>query len=454
MAKSALVVAAVAALAASSSAAHAATVVDVIQGDSNLSIFSSLLAASGLATQLSGAGPFTVFAPSDAAFANLDKWRVGYLKDPAHAKELLGVLQYHVAPASLPRSGLTENEHIKTLQGGLCFAEYLPNTTTTCLASNTCESNVKFVGSEMTASNGIVDVIDTVMMPAHVICPDSVFFVEQRNNSRVGYVGFDCRAKGTTELVHGEYKPVGLAVDSGAKKVFWSNDQNAKQFDSWLTSLDFSGADHDVFLNDLTDPQGMDVDTAAKKLYFTEHQGCKINRANYDGSEVETLRETDCSNEYPADVALDASVPGGLIFMAIQSKPEILQGKLAVMAFNGSNYKVLETGLIQNYGLCVDKMHKHVYYIQGGHGGSINCYPYGSAPCPKSGAVVSGLEYPYMCTVDTTWAPYGGPTTILFTEANYPGKVYRMNSDGTALGALDSELYAPMGVKLGCMASE
>ena len=48
---------------------------------------------------------------------------------------------------------------------------------------------------------------------------------------------------------------------------------------------------------------------------------------------------------------------------------------------DGTGLTTLETGLIQNYGLCLDRYARHVYYIQGGHGGSISCKAYGSTPC-------------------------------------------------------------------------
>jgi len=424
------------------------TVVDTISGNPELSTLSGLITEAGLASALGGAGPFTVFAPTNAAFAALPAYQVSYLK--ANAAELAAVLKYHVSNIAVQRSQLAANEKIPTLQGSDIFVAYVGNTTTLGLASGTCEKDVQFEGDETTASNGLVQVIDQVLIPPGVICPDSMFFVEQRGEGRVGYVGYDCRARGTTALVNNEYKPVGVAVDSNTKQVFWSNDMNAKPFDSWLSQIGFEGVHSNVFLNDLYDPQGMEADQSAKKLYFTEHQGSKLHRANYDGSEVETLHQFDTTSEFPADVALD--VDRQLAFVAVQSRPEVLEGKLAVMAFNGSNYRVLAENLAQNYGLCVDTLARHVYYIQGGHGGSISCYPYGDAPCPAAGGtVVSGLEYPYMCAVDNTYAKYGGPTTIIFSEANVPGSVFAMNSDGSNKRLINTELNAPMGVKLGCV---
>lgn len=70
-----------------------------------------------------------------------------------------------------------------------------------------------------------------------LICPDELFWVEQRGAGRVGFDGYNCRAKGSTTLRQNENKPVGLAIDSDEKVMFWSNDQNAKPFDSWLSKV-------------------------------------------------------------------------------------------------------------------------------------------------------------------------------------------------------------------------
>lgn len=424
------------------------TVMSTIKANPDLSVLAGYISQAGLDSTLGGSGTFTVFAPSNAAFAQLESYQISYLKQ--NLPELTGVLKYHVAGVEITRAEMAANEKIPTLQGSDLYVEYITNTTTLGLASGTCEKDVHFINDEVTTGNGLVQVVDQVLFPPGLICPDSLFFVEQRGEGRVGYTGYDCRAKGTTALVNNEYKPVGVAVDSNTQQVFWSNDMNAKPFDSWLSQVPFDGSHSDVFLNDLFDPQGMDTDTTAKKIYFTEHQGSKLHRANYDGSQVETLHQFDTSDEFPADVALD--VDRQLAFVAVQSQPQVLKGKLAVVAFNGSNYRVLAENLHQNYGLCVDTLARHVYYVQGGHGGSINCYPYGDSPCPAAGGVVAdGLEYPYMCTVDNLYAKYGGPTTVIFSEANVPGSVYAMNSDGSNRRVINNQLQAPMGVKLGCV---
>lgn len=194
--------------------AQATTVVDLISGNGDLTTLASLLSAAKLDTQLDGAGPFTVFAPTNEAFAALPTYQVAYLKDPANAGVLTALLKYHVATGKYDSPNLYQNEKIPTLQGADVFAEYLTNTTTMGLVSATCNKNVEFQGPDAAADNGLVQVIDQVLMPPAVFQPDQLFWVEQRGNSRVGYSGYNCRSKGTTVITANQEKPVGIAVDS------------------------------------------------------------------------------------------------------------------------------------------------------------------------------------------------------------------------------------------------
>jgi len=328
--------------------------------------------------------------------------------------------------------------------------EYITGTTTLGLVSATCDKDVRFVGAEGVATNGYLQVVDSVLNPPALICPDQLFWVEQRGQSRVGFDGYDCRAKGSTTLSSNEEKPVGIAVDSTQQVVFWSNDQNAQPGDSWLTKVSFNGNGKSQFIQGLYDPQGMYADTVNQKLYFTEHQGNDVNRSNYDGSAIELVWQGRPTTDFPADVVVDAAA--GLMFITVQSIPTVLNGSLQVQNLDGSNLKILNTGLIQNYGLCIDKYAQQVFYIQGGNGGTISCYAYGNTPCinGQNGIILGELQYPYMCDVDNVYAPYGGPTKIIFSEPNVPGSVYSVNTNGTDLQLIGSDLDAPMGVKLGC----
>jgi uncharacterized surface protein with fasciclin (FAS1) repeats len=427
------------------------TVVDVISNNKELSVLASLLKAVGLIEPLSGAGPFTVFAPTNDAFGKVPGYKIKLFTDPANKDTLTAVLKYHVASGNMSSSSFVNNEKIMTLQGSHVFIEFTVEDVP-AMASATCEKDVLFVGNQSVASNGIVHVIDTLLQPPAVLCPDELFWVEQRGSSRVGYSGYDCRAKGQTQLSVDEVKPVGIAVDSNTQQVFWSNDENHKPSDSWLSTVKFNGEGLNKFVPDMYDPQGMDVDTAQRKLYFTQHQGNTVNRVNYDGTDIELVWQGRTDADYPADVAVDHEA--GLVFATVQSVPSIINGSVWVQNLDGTGHRVLATNLTMNYGLCVDRYARHLYYIVGGHGGKIFCHAYGSTPCNttdgKDGMVIDNLEYPYMCVVDNLYAPYGGPTRVVFSEPNVPGSVYSVDNDGSNVVLLASDLDAPMGLKLGC----
>jgi len=437
---------------ASLAPAHGAsqTVADIVSGSSQLTTLTALLSKANLVSALSGAGPFSVFAPTDAAFAALPSYVVTYLTAPENAAILTAVLEYHVSNTLV--TSYVPNQKIPSLQGSNFFVEYIQNTRNLGLADATCDKNIAFVGGQAAATNGLVQVIDTVMFPPGIMSPDQLFWAEQRGAGRVGFDGWDCRAKGSTLLSVNEYKPVGLAVDSNTQMVFWSNDQNAQPKDSWISMSYFnsSGGVTQV-LTGLYDPQGMDVDPVARKLYYTEHQGNTVSRANYDGSLVELIYQGRFNQDFPADVAVDHAA--GLVFITIQSVPTLLNGSLAVMNLDKTGFQTIKTGLIQNYGLCVDTYARHVYYIQGGNSGSISCHAYGSTPCNtangQDGVILDNLQYPYMCTVDNMYAPYGGPTKIAFSEPNVPGSVYSVYNNGSNVQLVGTDMNAPMGVKLG-----
>jgi len=118
-------------------------------------------------------------------------------------------------------------------------------------------------------------------------------------------------------------------------------------------------------------------------------------------------------------------------------------------------------GTVKPFGLCVDIIHQDIFYIVGGHGGQLRCVSYDSTPCHSEGPVVQDiLNYPYMCAVDSTFVPYGGPTNVVFTQANLPGQIFytaAIGGDKHSLNKTDiisnNDLQAPEGVALGCLAA-
>lgn len=136
--------------------APATTVVDVVVNSDNHNTLEAAVLAAGLAETLSGTGPFTVFAPTDAAFAALPAGTVEtLLKDPAG--DLTKILLYHAVGAKALSSDLTNGQTIATINGA--------NVTVTINESGVFINGAKVSVADIEASNGVVHVIDAVLLP-------------------------------------------------------------------------------------------------------------------------------------------------------------------------------------------------------------------------------------------------------------------------------------------------
>ena len=110
--------------------------------------------AAGLAETLSGAGPFTVFAPTDDAFAKLPKGTVeGLLKD---TDKLKGILTYHVVPGKVMAADVVKLQTAKTLQG-----QSLKISTNGSVKID----DAKVTQTDIQCTNGVIHVIDSVVLP-------------------------------------------------------------------------------------------------------------------------------------------------------------------------------------------------------------------------------------------------------------------------------------------------
>jgi len=426
---------------------------DYVKSNPELSTLAAAIGASPAVQQvLSGPGPFTLFAPDNNAFASgtMADYKVKYLLDSANSNRLAKLLSYHALSKSVMSSTLQNNEVLPTVEGSNLFVQL--NGSGVVINDVTCD-HAKVLLADQVQSNGVVHIISSVFVPFGVFCPDTIFAAEQRSQGRISSYGYDCRAKGTSHLTSGQVKPVGLTVDSNVQKVFWSDDLNYPFAapTSWLGSMNFNGTNLTQWSQTLVDPQGMDTDTVAKKLYFTEHQGHRLSRCDYNGANVEVVIEKKGDIMFqPSDVAVDELSQN--IFLTVEGAADYLNGTLFQLDYSGNVKAVLARNLVKNYGVCVDKLAQHVYYIQGGHGGQINCVAYGSTPCANP-VLADILEYPYMCAVDTAFAKYGGPTNVLFSQANRPGQIYYLTTDGKNMKQIQTvttDLDAPMGVAFGC----
>jgi uncharacterized surface protein with fasciclin (FAS1) repeats len=134
-------------------AAHAKDIVDTAVSAGSFKTLVAAVQAAGLVDTLKGPGPFTVFAPSDEAFAKIPKAQLdALLQDKA---KLTAVLTYHVVPGKVMAQDVKAGK-VKTVQGG----EITVGTT-----GGVTVNNAKVVATDVAASNGVIHVIDTVIMP-------------------------------------------------------------------------------------------------------------------------------------------------------------------------------------------------------------------------------------------------------------------------------------------------
>jgi uncharacterized surface protein with fasciclin (FAS1) repeats len=141
------------ALAASTFAVQAKDIVDTAVAAGQFKTLATALQAAGLVDTLKGKGPFTVFAPTDAAFAKLPAGTVeALLKDKA---KLTAILTYHVVPGKVMAKDVKAGE-VKTVNG-----QNLTLATTGGVTVN----GAKVIQADVAASNGVIHVIDTVVLP-------------------------------------------------------------------------------------------------------------------------------------------------------------------------------------------------------------------------------------------------------------------------------------------------
>lgn len=121
------------------------------------------LQAAGLAEQAKGAGPYTVFAPDNAAFDKLPAGTLTTLLKPTSKKQLAGILSYHVVPGNVMAADLKDGQVVKTVQGESLTVGVQGGTVTLTDAKGGTATVTK---ADIKATNGVVHSIDTVLMPS------------------------------------------------------------------------------------------------------------------------------------------------------------------------------------------------------------------------------------------------------------------------------------------------
>jgi uncharacterized surface protein with fasciclin (FAS1) repeats len=132
-------------------------IVGVAVGAGQFQTLVAAVQAAGLVETLKGPGPFTVFAPTDAAFARLAPGTVDTLLKPENRAQLTAILTYHVVPGRITAAQLTGQQiGATTVEGRRVNIDGRQGVTV---------NNARVVSADVAASNGIIHVIDTVLLP-------------------------------------------------------------------------------------------------------------------------------------------------------------------------------------------------------------------------------------------------------------------------------------------------
>ena len=145
------------ATAADAKAKASRDIVDTAVAAGSFKTLAAALKAAGLVDTLKGEGPFTVFAPTDEAFAKLPAGTVEGLLKPENREKLKAVLTYHVVPAKAMSKDLKDGQSVKTVNGQELTVKVDGGAVTV--------GDAKVAKADVAASNGVIHVIDSVLLP-------------------------------------------------------------------------------------------------------------------------------------------------------------------------------------------------------------------------------------------------------------------------------------------------
>ncbi|MEO0782035.1 MAG: fasciclin domain-containing protein [Pseudomonadota bacterium] len=136
--------------------AQDADIVDTAVAAGSFGTLVAAVQAAGLVDTLKGEGPFTVFAPTDEAFAALPKGTVDTLLQPENKDQLVAILTYHVLPGKVMSTDLSDGMTATTVQG---------SDVTIGTEGGVTVNGANVVAADVVASNGVIHVIDAVILP-------------------------------------------------------------------------------------------------------------------------------------------------------------------------------------------------------------------------------------------------------------------------------------------------
>ena len=132
-------------------------IVDTAVAAGDFKTLATALDAAGLVSTLKGEGPFTVFAPTDEAFAKLPAATLKNLLKPENKQQLVAILTYHVVPGKIEAAKVVKLDEAKSVSGKMIDIEVKGDTAMV--------NDAKVIKTDIPASNGIIHVIDTVILP-------------------------------------------------------------------------------------------------------------------------------------------------------------------------------------------------------------------------------------------------------------------------------------------------
>jgi uncharacterized surface protein with fasciclin (FAS1) repeats len=191
-------------LAAAPSFAQGRTIVDIASSDNRFDTLVAAVSAAGLVDTLAGPGPFTVFAPTDAAFAALpDGLLEDLLDDPSGA--LTDILLYHVVSGAVPASSVVTLSNAPTVGGNSVKIDIVDG-------GVVLDREVNVIITDIRASNGIIHVIDAVLLPPFSVGNDLVLITGDANveatslGENTGRAVRTCQTFYVTDYANGAYK--------------------------------------------------------------------------------------------------------------------------------------------------------------------------------------------------------------------------------------------------------
>jgi uncharacterized surface protein with fasciclin (FAS1) repeats len=144
------------------------TIVEIAASNESFTTLKAALEAAGLLETLSGEGPFTVFAPTDEAFAALPAGTLEELLKPENQQALIKILTYHVVPGMMMSADLETGE-VATAEG---------SSVTIDISNGVMVDDANVVMADIPASNGVIHAIDKVILPASMMAPAAAEDVE------------------------------------------------------------------------------------------------------------------------------------------------------------------------------------------------------------------------------------------------------------------------------------